>query len=146
MLPAVCLGEYHRHTALRMLPPCTAQSWPTADWQDALINSRVTKQSPVLSGAKQTECITTSPVPHLLPRYSRAQGQSPSSRSRRMSPSSACLSWRRFCIWLQNKQTNLVQCTKENFEVTFFCTLRYNVLRAQMKNCRSPYLRGKEGA
>lgn len=46
-----------------------------------------------------------------------------------------------------NKQTNLVQCTKENFEVTVWCSLRYNVLKkSQLKNCRSPYLRGKGGS
>lgn len=46
-----------------------------------------------------------------------------------------------------NKQTNLVQCTKENFEVTLWCSLRYNVLKkSQLKNCRSPYLRGKGGS
>lgn len=107
-----------------MFPPRTAQPWATGDWQDALINPILIKQFQFLSGAKQSQGMTTPPVPHLLSlctagRRVTAPAAAPEGRASVKLASAGA----GFAFWLQNKQTNPVQCTKGNFEVPLLCSL-----------------------
>lgn len=107
-----------------MFPPHTAQPWATGDWQDALINPILIKQFQFLSGAKQSQGMTTPPVPHLLSLCTAghrvtAPAAAPEGRASVKLASAGA----GFAFWLQNKQTNPVQCTKGNFEVPLLCSL-----------------------
>lgn len=130
-----------------MFPPHTAQPWATGDWQDALINPILIKQFQFLSGAKQSQGMTTPPVPHLLSLCTAGHRVTvPAAAPEGRASVKLASAGAGFAFWLQNKQTNPVQCTKGNFEVPLLCSLGYNVLKAPAENCRSPDLRGKGGS
>lgn len=132
-----CSWGYSHHAQHNPGPLETGRMhWLTLFWKS---------NTQFLSGAKQTQCVTTCTVPHLSSSWTAGHDvRVPAAGPEGWASAKLASAGESFAFGCRtNKQINLVQCTKENFEVTFLCSLGYDVLKAQMKNCRSPYLRGK---